>query len=35
MWMQAQDLAEDAHRAYLRRIDETNAGKQPGKRRTR
>ena len=35
MWMQAEDLAEDAHRAYLQRIDETNAGKQPGTRRTR
>lgn len=35
MWMQAQDLAEDARRAYLQRIDETNACKQPGKHRTR
>ena len=34
MWMQAQDLAEDAHRAYLQRVDEIKAGNQLGKRRT-
>jgi hypothetical protein len=30
MWMQAQDLAEDAHLAYLHCVHEINAGKRPG-----
>jgi hypothetical protein len=35
MWIQAQDLADDAQRAYPQGIDESKAGNQPDTRRTR